>query len=276
MTDYLKGFLYRDEESCIQKINSFIKSGKDKIYLLLDFDRTLTKSRNKFGENVTTWEILQHHLPQNARRDYSGFYHKYRPLEIDNKLKETDAIEWWESILTLFKNNNLRWLDIATDVEEKMPIRPYVQELFRTCEEKSIPLVIISAGIKDVIELWCQKFEVNPTIVLATNLLFSPDGYIEGWDRESLIHVLNKKEKGHEEVSQLKRARPNVILLGDSKDDAFMVEGSDNILRVFIDEARVSESLEKNEDYYNDILRDFDLILKGESLLPLVEIINNL
>jgi len=265
-------FLFQEEErkNILRKLKFFTGSGRDKLHLLLDFDRTLTKSKNELGENVTTWEILRVHLPQEAQKEYQQFYKKYRRLETENKMAVSDAIIWWERILNLFQENELKWLDIAKDVEERIPIRPCAKELFEICEKKNIPTIIISAGIKDIIELWCQRFEISPTIILFTNLTFSSEGYMNGWDKDSLIHVLNKKEKGHKEVEKIKLKRPNTILVGDSLDDASMIEGGENVLRIAVYEPRKDDKIKKVKEF----TERFNLVIKDGTFRPVREILS--
>ena len=122
-SDYLDEFEFKDNKKIIAKVDSFLFSGKEKIHLVLDFDRTMTKSQNQAGENINTWQILKTHLPEEAKEEYQKFYNKYRPLEAANKMKESDAAAWWEEILNLYQKNKLNWLDIVNDVNSKMPIR---------------------------------------------------------------------------------------------------------------------------------------------------------
>lgn len=260
------------ERIIAEKLHLFVKDGKDKLHLLLDFDRTLTKSKNKLGENVSTWEILKAHLPKKAQKEYQEFYKKYRTLEIKNQITMNDAVIWWEEILNLFKRNKLKWSDIAKDVEERMPIRPYTRKLFEICGRKNIPTIIISAGIKDVIELWCQKFEVNPTLILSTNLTFSSEEYMNGWHKDSLIHVLNKEEKGHREIKKIKLDRPNTILIGDSTDDASMINGEENVLRIAL--CNSSKNDKVNDKVIKEFFKRFDLIIQDGTLHPVIKILN--
>lgn len=269
---YLENFYCKDKEKVTKKIDSILTSGKKKVHLVLDFDRTLTKNENKFKENVSTWEILSTHLNKKAHKEYKRLYDKYRPLEVENKMKFSDAAVWWEAILDLYKENKLKWVNILDDVEERMPIRNGVKELFNICDKKEIPTIIISAGIKDVIEMWCQRFEIKPTIVLSTNLFFNTRGFISGWDKNSLIHILNKKEKGHNEISKIRKTRPNIILIGDSLKDASMVSGSKGVLRIMVNDSRVDDS-SSNGIFYNNIFKKFDLIVRNKSLFPVVDII---
>ncbi|KKQ21455.1 MAG: hypothetical protein A3G45_00070 [Candidatus Staskawiczbacteria bacterium RIFCSPLOWO2_12_FULL_37_15] len=270
-SDYLDEFEFKDNKKIIAKVDSFLFSGKEKIHLVLDFDRTMTKSQNQAGENINTWQILKTHLPEEAKEEYQKFYNKYRPLEAANKMKESDAAAWWEEILNLYQKNKLNWLDIVNDVNSKMPIRNGTKELFDVCKKKNIPIIIISAGIKDVIEIWCQRFEIKPATILSTNLFFDNNGYIKGWDRGSLIHVLNKKEKGHKEVSEMKKLRPNIILIGDSINDYSMVNGTKKVLRIIIDDPRPDDMLSKKNN--SDGFSKFDLVIKNKSLYPIIKIL---
>jgi hypothetical protein len=134
--------------------------------------------------------------------------------------------------------------------------------------------VILSAGIKDVIELWCEKFHVRPNMILSTKLHFNGRGFISGWDRDSLVHTLNKNETGKKHLGAIQKTRPYAILIGDSMDDAAMVDGDENILRIFIDNGSHKKNL--TDGFYNKVFEKFDLIIKNGSLLPIVEAIKSI
>jgi len=269
-----KNLIFGDDRAAAEKITRIKKEGKDKIHAVLDFDRTLTPSCNQKGEDVSTWKLLNKRLPAKAGATVAALYEKYRPLEISGKMTSADALAWWSSVLNLYTDRNLKWLDLAIEVEETIPIRPGAKNFFDICGRKNIPTVIISAGIKDVIELWCQKFEINPTRILSTNLHFDAEGYVCGWDRDSLIHNFNKREKGHNEIGALRQARPNTILVGDNIEDAAMAAGDENVLRVFIEDPRAGEPREDN--FYGRIFEKFDIIIQGGTLLPLADIVDSI
>lgn len=273
--NYLKNFYCKDKKGAIEKINSILTSGQDRVHLTLDFDRTLTQHQNKLGEDVTTWRILGAHLNEKTRLEFEKLYNKYRPLEIKNKMKLSDAAAWWTEVLNLYKESKLKLSDIMDDVEQKMPMRPGTKELFDVCDRKGIPAIIISAGIKDVIELWCRKFKIKPAVILSTNLFFDSEGFISGWDKKSLVHILNKKEKGHREITNIRKTRPNTILIGDSLNDASMVGGFKKVLRIIVDNSRIDD-LSGARAFYDDIFKKFDLIIKNKSLFPVVGIIKRL
>jgi len=266
-----KEFVVGERDGGLVKINRIKNAGKDKLHLVLDFDRTLTPGRNAQGQEFTTWQMLHRHLPASLRIEATRLYEKYRPFEIAGRMTVADAVAWWTSRLDLDIQSGLKWSDLAREIKENMPARPGAKEIFDVCARKGIPTIIISAGLKDVIELWCQKFEIKPTLVLSTNLRFDVKGYVCGWDKDSLIHILNKHEKGHQELGTIRQSRPNTILVGDSFDDAAMVEGEDDVLRIFIDDGRADDR--RAQDFHKTVFKTFDLIIPGKSLLPLVKII---
>jgi len=270
MRDILKKFVCRDEAKALKKMELIAKEGAERLHFLLDFDRTLTPSDNGSSQDASTWGLLESHLREDMVAEIKGLYKKYRPLEIQNKMTAQDAVEWWEASLEVHKKNGTKWSDIALDVDKKMAIRPYVKEFFSACGEKNIPAVIISAGIRDVIELWFQKFDIRPAGLLSTNLFFDEKGRMNGWEKDSLVHTLNKNEMAHRELKEIMECRPNIILMGDTMDDASMAAGEENVLRIIIDDPRKDET--RDGSFYDSAFQKFDLIIKGKSWEPLMGI----
>lgn len=262
-------FYLRNKKAAFKKLRCFINSGKDKIYLLFDFDRTITVGKNRKGDDSTVWGALQELLSPGAKTEYRRFYKKYRKLEIENKLTNKDAATWASSILDLYANNGLKLSDIKK-VSEKIRIRDNAGELFKACDRKGIPTIIISGGIKNVIELVCRRAKIRPTLVISSVLNFSKNGHICGWQKDSLVHMLNKKERGHKEISAIKLTRPNIILIGDSLDDIVMAEGKDNLLRIAVNNPRKDDK----ESNFKELIKKFDLVIKDQSFLPVIKIIN--
>lgn len=269
----LKNFIYKNKEKVESKIDKFRKSGYEKLYLLADFDRTITSALDKKGGEVSTWELMSRKMPADKRAEEIKRFKKYRPLEISGKMTEKDAIYWWSANLDLYKESSLKWSDLALEITETIPARQGAQELFDICHKKDIPAIIISAGIKNVIELWCDKFNINPQTILSTELNFD-SGYICGWNKDSLVHTFNKNEVGKEYLDKVHESRPLSILIGDSMDDAVMVGGDDNVLRIFIDNHHDIQT--KDPDFYNKVFAKFDLIIDNESLMPIVDIIKSI
>ncbi len=274
MEEISDNLVFGDKAAVRNKLELICREGKDKLHAVFDFDRTLTPGRNENGKDVASWKLLNRRLPADKKAVVDALYKKYRPMELRGEMTVADAIEWWSAVLDAYKGRNLKWSELEVEVEQIVPARSGVKELFDICGRKKIPTVIISAGIKDVIELWCRKFQISPTKILSTTLRFDDNGCVCGWKRESLIHNFNKREMGHSELAGLRRERPYAILAGDNIEDAAMADGIENVLRVFIDEARKDDS--RGEHFYEVIFEKFDIVIRGGNLQPLAEIINGI
>lgn len=267
----LQGFLVGDEKIVIEKLGRFQREGKGKTHLLFDFDRTLTM--NNEGEDITTWHILRSHLPPQAQSQYDNFFQQFRPLEIRQTLTQDDAIAWWEQILSLIKESQVNMHKVEQNFLSKANARPYATRVFETCEKLGVPTIILSAGVKDVITLWCSHYKINPTVVLSTRLKVGEDGVVIGWEKDSLIHVLNKKEKEHADLSKIQATHPFTILVGDSVHDADMVEGEKDVIRIRVIDLREDEKID-HKRFAEETFQRFDLMIESGSMKPLLDLVS--
>jgi 2-hydroxy-3-keto-5-methylthiopentenyl-1-phosphate phosphatase len=119
-------------------------------------------------------------------------------------------------------------------------LRAGAKDLFTVCELRDIPTVVLSSGIRNVIEIIAEHYDIHPGYILSNDLTVDNTGFVRGWRRETLVHMLNKNEMGHDELSRLRHERPNVLLLGDVPDDTRMVVG-DSVLRIRVLDPRKGE-----------------------------------
>jgi HAD superfamily phosphoserine phosphatase-like hydrolase len=259
-------FLVKNKKAVIKKITSFQRQGRGKIHIILDFDRTLVRGKNQKGKNITVWDAIEQFVPRKKQLESIEKYKKYRAFELKQKLSVTQAIEWWGWNLDLFKDLKASRIEEASRL---LQTRPFVREFFNICQGKNIPTIIISASIKNVIESWCRKEKIQPTMVLSTELFISNEE-ITGWKKDTLIHSLNKRERGHREIKKIKVARPKTILIGDSLDDVSMVEGKDNVIRIAIYDPNYSN----DNSELNEFMKRFDLVFIGDNFRPIMEILD--
>jgi HAD superfamily hydrolase (TIGR01544 family) len=267
----LKHFRVRNKNKALRKLNKFVAEGKDKLHLLADFDRTLTVGRDKTGKDISSWEILANHLSPKAHAKQHKLYQKYRPLELSGKMTAEEAASWGHQVLTIFVENEISLLEIEKNFQQKTDIRPHAKELLDFSKKLGIPTVILSAGIKEIIDFWSKIFQVSPTLVLATMLITDSKGKIIDWDR-NIIHNFNKKEQGHQELTKIKAQRPNIILIGDALEDADMAEGDENVLRIRIVNPREDEKFNQ-EDFAKKTFGRFDLMIESGTLAPVLRIL---
>ncbi len=263
-----------DPAQLADKLELFASDGPDALHLLLDFDRTVTIG--KPGEDdATIWQVLQRHLPPEGQQRYSEFYQHYRKLELAGTMTEIDAQNWWGGILGLFAEYGVQLRDVENNFLDVVQMRPGAVELFTTCETQHIPVVILSAGIKDVIDLLLAKSGIKSTITVSTELELDDSGAISGWDKSTLVHVLNKHEAAHPELDAIRRSRPNCLLAGDNLDDAAMAEGTERVLRVRIVDPRPDETTASGEIERQTFQR-FDALIASQTLLPLVSLVRQI
>lgn len=245
--------------------------GASNLHMVFDFDRTLTVKKPGTDDEVTTWHILREHLPEEGQLQYQELFEKYRALEIAGTLTQEDAITWWSSILNLFVQYNVDLTAVEEDFLAKANIRPGVAELFKLCSDNKIPTIILSAGIRDVIEIWCRKYRIEPSLVISTGLILDKTNRIVGWGKETLVHALNKSEATHPELLAIRKSRPKALLVGDSLDDAAMAAGERDVIRIRLLDPRADDLV--NEQEQKRTFERFDALIKSGSLLPACELV---
>lgn len=265
--------MYPDQARFEEKINHVL-SGRAlaDVHALFDFDRTLTVRNRKTHEDVTTWHILKEHLPTEARQVYQELFVKYRAMEIDGSMTNDHAAEWWSLILDLFVANKLDLKAVEADLLERANIRPGTTELFNVCREQNIPTVIMSAGVKDVIDMWNAVYKLDPTLVIATSLEINNAGQIIGWRKDSLVHALNKDEANHPELETIRLERPKTILVGDGMGDKNMANGQDDVLRIRILDPRPDEVIDMAKER-EKTFAEFDAMIENGSLEPISKLL---
>lgn len=267
-----KGIVCANEQLFLEKVARFAELGASGLHVVADYDRALTVSHARTKEDVTTWHILGKHLSEEGKRRYRDLFQRYRGLELEDKLTVADAVEWWRQSLQLYVDEAVNMHRVEVDFLAHASIRPGVQELFSFCRKQSIPTVILSAGIRDVINVWTRAYGIQPYLVLSTVLLLAPDGTIIGWDEQTLIHILNKHEAGHAELSAIRAARPNVVAFGDGMGDADMVEGDANALRLRIFDPRADEVVDMQAVRQKTFAK-FDALIETGTLHPILDML---
>lgn len=261
------GIVVADRANFQAKAAEFAAASAPGLHVIFDFDRTLTVKRPGTQDEVTTWHILREHLPEDGQVRYQRLFEKYRALELSGKMTQQDAVDWWSAILNLFVEYKIDLTAVEETFLERASIRPGTVELFEFLAAHDIPTVILSAGIREVIDIWCRKYGIEPSLVVSTALDLDSDNKIVGWQKNTLVHVLNKSETTHPELAAIRAARPKALLIGDSLDDATMAAGERDILRVRILDPRADEIDMEHE--VSRTFEKFDALIKTGSLQPL-------
>lgn len=243
-----------------EQTNEKIKNWKDdSIYILADFDQTITA-----GDSTTSWGILSKSelVPEEYIAERQKLYAHYRPMEINEELdyetKNALMTEWWNkhiSLLIKYKMSEEVINEAAKD-PKAMSFRKGAKEFLENMRDRNIPVIIISAGIGNFIKQFLIKNQCDfENIFIISNFIKFENGVAVGIIGD-VIHSLNKNEVSlQSEIGRLIEKRPNIVLLGDCISDIRMTKEDDNskLLKIgFLD-----EKIEENKKYYEE---NFDIV----------------
>lgn len=265
-------FEYQDSPALDRKIERLNAAGNAMTHLVIDFDRTLTVAKDVSVE-ATSWQVMERQMPLEGKREYVDLFNAYRHFELDGTLTTNLAEEWWSKSLSLLTKYSVNLNKVEETFLDTVELRPGAVELFSTAQKHGIPTVILSAGVKDIIDILLTQNGVTPPLVISTELTTDVDGVVTGWHPDTVVHVLNKNEVKHDELDKIRRERPFSIVIGDSLDDANMAAGEEDVLRIRIVDPRpdedVSTTLEKT-------FSKFDLAILNGSLDGVVRLIDDI
>lgn len=149
-------------------------------------------------------------------------------------------IEWWHTAHSLILSSNLNRNLIHDLINgSKMELKEGVKEFITTLLRSQTPILIFSAGLGDVIEIFLKKeipeFKHNhqSSHIVSNFLQYDTNGRLLSFDKK-LIHSFNKNEHEVHDTPyyQSIHNRPNVILLGDTVGDVGMIAGMKNLKQI--------------------------------------------
>jgi cytosolic 5'-nucleotidase 3 len=270
------------------KREALLKGGKDALTVVADFDRTLTRNRLPNGERVVSCHGVVEScsvLSQGYRDHTKELFDRYFPIEVSPHLSAEEKIpamrRWYaENHDALTKEDFYRSDVIRAVAGSNIRLRDGTRSLIARCAMSSVPLLVFSAGIKDVIEEVIQQhYGTLPSNlhVVSNRIAWDGTGRIAGF-HSPLIHMFNKDETHLAEVPWYKEAsgRRNALLLGDSLGDGRMagVEGDrhDVILKVgFLNESEAEAALLAAYSCEFDMI-----ILRDSPMSPVLDLLSEL
>lgn len=246
------------------KINR-IKLDSNNFYVVADFDKTLTE-----GTSNSTWGVLANanQVGTEYKEKRIALYNKYRPIEIDQTISEEEKsiamTEWWQAHINLFYEYGLKQEAIKNAIEDgNLKYRQGAKAFLKKMYELNVPVIIISAGIGNVIEEFLNnENDYFSNIKIVSNFIEFENGMIKSIKGET-IHALNKNIVSLDGESKNALAnRKNILLLGDGLADLKMIseEEKENAITVGF----LEEKIEENLQYFN---KEFDIVLTNKGTL---------
>lgn len=242
-----------------EKVDECNKWSDNSVYVLTDFDRTITSK-----DSYVSWDILsKNNLVRNEYiNEVNNLFKHYRPIEINESLSEEIRskymVEWWNEEIRLFNKYNLNE-DIINKASSNMDLIKFRKggyEFLKNMKDRNIPVIIISAGIGNFIEKFLEFNNCYyDNIFVLSNFLKFDNSNIVGFHSD-IIHSLNKNVVTlPNNIKDLISLRNNIILMGDNVADVNMAKFSDkkNILKIGFLEEKINE----NKNVFID---NFDVI----------------
>ncbi len=243
--------------------------GTSRLHVLADFDQTLTRL---FVGDIPVPSLVSilyngNYLTPDYSEKSKKLHEKYYALEVDPSLlkgeKEKAMDEWWRGQFKLLIDSKLNRKDVEAVVKSgKVKLRDGIKEFLDTLEKNNIPLIIMSSsGLGGEAIYDFLKFEgklSNNIHIISNEFIWDSNGFAVSI-KEPIIHSMNKAEVSLQkfpEVIRLVKERDNILLLGNSPDDATMAEGSGyvNLLKIGFLNNQVQENLPAYRNLYDVVI----------------------
>jgi len=242
---------------------SFVRA--QNLLLITDFDATLTTGDSEQCHDLCGFS---HVMP-------ADFRSKFAPLLDWAANPDIDGVEWWDRAHSLMVKYGVpkRQLIPRLVREGKMTPRPGALELLRRLQELDIPVLIVSAGLSDVIEEWLRQHgALSENVTVCSNRLnYAADMTPKSVSPEPPITSFTKAYAYSSASSFFEQhaTRKHLIVLGDSVTD---VDASKHVpyedfLSVGFLNSRLDGILHSQA---------FDAVVLGDhgSLLPVADLID--
>ena len=268
----MEGIIISDEvEAKIEKLKA---DGADKLHIVADFDRTLTRFKLNGEKAIGSFDKLNTsgYFSKEYGTKYLELYDHYYPLEISDEVpvekKKIYMVEWWEKHMALILKEGLTKEMITSIFQDDSIFRDDIDTFFELVDGHMIPLLIFSAGIGDSIEVLMEKrhYLADNIHIVSNFFIFDDEGTAIDVKRP-FIHSYSKNEHEIENTDYLQsiKEKPNVILLGDSLGDLGMTEGIDHdtVLKIGF----LNDNIENLRDDYE---KAFDIVIMGSESIQYV------
>lgn len=248
---------------------------KNNFYVVIDFDRTLTSNTSD-----GSWTVFENPktFNENFVKSAKKLTAKYYPYELDYNLdiktKEKYIEEWYYKNINLLYDYNLTYDAFLNCMKNSnLEFRNGAKEFLTFLNSNNIPVIILSAGIGNVIEEFLKAnncfFE---NIFVESNFIKFKDGKMQKFT-DKMIHSLNKSTINlPDNIKNSLKEKEYILLLGDLIDDIGMVSKNDLYKTLTI--GFLENKVEENTQFYND---NFDIVFTNNTSFEEVQklIFNN-
>lgn len=248
------------------------QAGPNRLFVLADFDRTLTYGIIDGKKTPSTISLLRDgkHLTPEYTEQAIALYETYHVFENDTSItkeeRQAKMVEWWQKHNELLIRSGLTLADLYDVLENgQVEFRSGITSFLDFLEAQEIPLIILSAsGCGDTIPMYFEKLgrKYNNIFVVANRFNWDESGKAISTKGKVITSSTKSGELllDYPEITKAIQGRDNIILMGDGFDDVDMVEGIKfrNIIKVGFLNLETSENTLKFKEY-------FDIIIPGDA-----------
>lgn len=258
----------RDKNEVYRKLKSMIESGKDKLQVITDFDRTLSKFHHNGEAIKSSYNVFENipTLPREFHEGTTALYTKFRKIEDDPKMTVEEKLpymkDWWRSSEKLYIGIPCTEEMITQAVvESNVHLRTGSCKAFVRLKEAKVPILVFSAGLGNVVTAILKHNDIFfDNVHVVSNFFNIENDKIMGFSG-TLIHIYNKNQHAIENSSYFQELshRPNVILMGDSLGDCNMdegVHGDRTVIKIGFLSLHVEEFLPQYLEHFDIVLCD--------------------
>ena len=145
--------IYSNKEKFLKTLELIKKDWKDKLHILADFDRTLTKNFVNWESSPSLIWVMRkwNYLGKEYSKKAYTLFNYYNPIELDPNIeieeKKEKMLEWWSKHLDLLVKSWLNKKNIDEVINSWIiELREATNKFFDFLRINKIPLVIISAN----------------------------------------------------------------------------------------------------------------------------------
>uniref|UniRef100_A0A0A9YU79 5'-nucleotidase n=1 Tax=Lygus hesperus TaxID=30085 RepID=A0A0A9YU79_LYGHE len=263
----------KNKDEVYAKIQKIIDGRKDKLQIITDFDRTVSKHHHNGKTTPSSYAVfeLAPSLPKSFIDEANAIYSRFRVYEEDPKMSIEEKIpymvEWWKLNEKLFTGlpYSESEIDIAVNKAD-VQLRVGSDDAFRKLHDSHVPTLVFSAGLGPVVSSILRHYDIlYDNVHVISNFFEVENGTITGFNNGTILHIYNKNQHAIENSDYFKELshRPNVILMGDSIGDANMnegVQGAGEVLKIGFLSIHI-------DDYLPQYLDKFDIVLLDDQTM---------
>ena len=232
-------------------------------FVVLDFDKTITTR-----DSANSWAVFNNekYFCEGAHNEIESLSAYYVPIEINYDLpleeRKEKVIEWYTRNINVFFRYNLTEEILYNCIEDSnLEFRDGIKELLEYCHDNNIYVIIVSAGIKNVIEEFLEKQDcVYDNIYILSNKIEFEDGKMLEF-KGHMIHTFNKNMNSlPADLKHKLESKESILLVGDLIEDIGIVNEKDlyKTLTVGMLESKVEENLDVYQEKYDVVLTEDD------------------